>query len=532
MRALIRLKDSESGHSTMREAGLISEYSEDRNEPEVDQQRSESFLDMGPEPPPPPDKALEEKEPPDPFAAADLPVSPQSSQFSPHDHNREYPQILPSDPLPSPTAVPFDFRFSRPRPSIRSARSMSQTPPSSPHVAADLPPRTKPRPRSTEFKSSDEFRPLMLVERHRSHQESASEGAYPSLPSSHTTSRSSSVHDPEEEEEPNKGDDYEMTEASHGFVVPARGMAIITSDDAVQSDLLDSQQATPTASSFQRPTTGHDGLPLPGSRSLSPQSTANEHSPKTPSIATDAALGAVVGGAVAFALHKLNQDNDQPLSILPQLGEHQIQQGLDSMVSDRGIDQSKDATIVPTTGLSAHGRSVPLDEERLHGQAQLQQSLGDVAPHAENTGTRDSNVIPKNEFHLQEDVDFDSDRKHLPGKGEDLFLQDWDQVSPDVEATPVPDDDALFKEDIDSKDDFTPKTTRKGKNIKRKSSKPDLPAEQAEIHTMESTNNSKDTVPDTLSPEKTRQIQEQDAQDAVDSWFAPSSSSKKDKKKE
>ncbi len=531
MTTLIGFKDPESSPSTVREVGTMSEDSKDRNKPDIDEQRSESFLDMRPEPPPPPDRAPREEEPPDPFAIADLPVSPQSL---PNDHIRQYPQVPPSDSLSSPTAIPFDFRFSRPRPSLRSSRSMSQMPPSSPRFTADLPPRTKPRSRSTEFKSSNEFGPL-IVERHGSHKEPAPEEAYPSLPSSHTTSRSSSVHDPEAEQS-NMSGDYGIVEASNDPFVPAPGTAIDTSDSTMQSDLLDSQHATPTASSFQHPTTGHDGSPLPGSRSVSPQTTASEPLSATPTVGKVAAMGAVVEGAVTNALRKITQDNDQLISILPQhdLPQHdddQFQQGLHSKVPDQGSDTPKDDKIMPSATLSAQESIIPPDIQYPQGQTQLQQSFDDVAPLVENIRIDDASVDPKTGSGLQRDANLDSEMKKPSEKGEGIFPQGLDYVSPDLLAVSGPEDNASPEKDFDSRDDSTPRMTTKGKQIKRKSSKPRLPAEQCELDTTESTNPSRDSVPDTLSPEEVRQIQEQDAQDAVDSWFTPSPASKKDKKK-
>jgi len=525
---LIGFKDREPSRSTVREAGSISEYPEEHNEPEgTDEQRSKSFLDMRPEPPPPPDRALREEEPPDPFATADLPVSPD---FPPKDITRQYPQVPPSDPLPSPTAVPFDFRFSRPRPSVRSARSMSQTPPSSPHVVADLPPGTKLSTQSTEFKFSHGSRPPMHVEKYRSHQESAPEETYPFLPSSRTTSRSSSVHDPEEDEHDQRVD-YEMTEYSHDPCEAGHGMAIIDSHSAVLSDLLDSQHATSTASCSQHSNTGYEGSFLPGSRGASPAFNANEPSSKTPSIAGNAAVGFVVGGTAAFALDNLTPDNDQSLPITPKEEEEdQFQHGLDRMAVDQGIDRSNGNKNVLATSLTAQEVIDPLDEEPPHkGQAHLQQSLGDVAPSAENTRTHHSSVIPKPELGLQEDLYLDNNERMLPGTAKDSFSQDQENVSLDIEAISTLQNDPLPEEDLDPREDFAPQNNIKSKKSKRKTSKPDLPEKQVTLPAMESKASSRDTVPDTLSPKKTQQIQEQDAQDAVDSWFAPASSSKRKK---
>ncbi|KAI9781836.1 MAG: hypothetical protein M1839_005628 [Geoglossum umbratile] len=99
--------------------------------------------------------------------------------------------------LASPTAIPLSFR----RPLV--SPSLAKSPLSSPGA-----PRRGSRPNSTEFKSSTEFRPLYLVERHMSRQEVEQDETYPSLPSSRTTSRSPSLH---------SGEAYEITEAPEGL---------------------------------------------------------------------------------------------------------------------------------------------------------------------------------------------------------------------------------------------------------------------------------------------------------------------------
>ncbi|KAI4183306.1 MAG: hypothetical protein L6R41_005472 [Letrouitia leprolyta] len=152
---------------------------------------------------------------------------------------------------PSPTAVPFrPLRFGRRPSSPGLAKSLPSTP--QPSTATDLPmtPRRRERPHSTEFKSN-EFRPIWLLEKHGSRQEPAPQESYPSLPSSHTTSRASSVH---EADDLTQAEDVDL--GSNSFsdyqIKPGRhGLAIDTSLYAADSGLLDSQQATPTATSFQ-----------------------------------------------------------------------------------------------------------------------------------------------------------------------------------------------------------------------------------------------------------------------------------------
>ena len=159
-----------------------------------------------------------------------------------HDADRTH------SPQPSPTAIPFHFRVPPPSPSMaRTSSSLPQTPLIS--EAAPAPSRPKLRPRSTEFKSSNEFRPLWLVSKHASIREKPFDEVYPSLPSSHTTSRSSSVHDPDESA-------YDRTLSLHepdddqSLVFGGQRILNDHTQDEMESDLLDSQQPTPTAASF------------------------------------------------------------------------------------------------------------------------------------------------------------------------------------------------------------------------------------------------------------------------------------------
>ncbi|KAI4148177.1 MAG: hypothetical protein L6R39_002865 [Caloplaca ligustica] len=150
---------------------------------------------------------------------------------------------------PSPTAVPLrPLRFGRRPSSPGLAKSLPSTP--QPPITADSPftPRRRERPHSTEFKSN-EFRPIWLLEKHGSRQEPAPQETYPSLPSSHTTSRASSIH---EADDPYQTEPLDLAIGEQNdYVVPGhRGLAIDTSRGVSDSELLDSQQATPTAASF------------------------------------------------------------------------------------------------------------------------------------------------------------------------------------------------------------------------------------------------------------------------------------------
>ena len=143
----------------------------------------------------------------------------------------------------SPTAVPLVFR--RPPFSPSSKRSTSSPAVPLPSAPAFTPRQRQARPLSTEFKDSREFRPLWLVERHSSRQVRDAEEVYPSLPSSHSTSRSSSVHDAENHDL-QQSLDPELTGLETMAIARRKSLSIDTSQD-LPPDLLDSQQTTPTA---------------------------------------------------------------------------------------------------------------------------------------------------------------------------------------------------------------------------------------------------------------------------------------------
>ena len=193
------------------------------------------------------------------FPLEDLPPLPASRPASPapvsEDHMRRTSVIQASDSPQnhlvnsSPTAIPLHFR--RPQASPGPARSSPSASPTTPNQRAldIVPPQRRSRPNSTEFKSSTEFRPLWLVERHGSRQEIAAVESYPSLPSSHTTSRSSSVHDPDEVGSHFYRDDG-LSDSHAVSDGEDNGLRIDISRSIEREDLLGSRQATPTAASF------------------------------------------------------------------------------------------------------------------------------------------------------------------------------------------------------------------------------------------------------------------------------------------
>ncbi|OAL19659.1 hypothetical protein AYO22_09531 [Fonsecaea multimorphosa] len=104
---------------------------------------------------------------------------------------------IPSGPMAasSPTAVPLHFR--RPPLSPTNPRFSMSSPVMSPSSPLTTPRTRQGRPKSTEFRSSKEFRPLYLVERQNYAKTVTTELAeeYPSLPSSKTSSAHPSMED-------------------------------------------------------------------------------------------------------------------------------------------------------------------------------------------------------------------------------------------------------------------------------------------------------------------------------------------------
>ncbi|KKY25264.1 putative involucrin repeat protein [Phaeomoniella chlamydospora] len=151
----------------------------------------------------------------------------------------------------SPTAVPLHFR--RPPLSPRHSRSGSsntnelESP--QPSMPLSLPRTRKDRPKSMEFKSSKEFRPLYLLERHTSSKvEPEPEENYPPLPSSQGSSANSSVEDLTAV---NREGEYSNLPRAHPtWSDHEQAEAYWAKARAASPDYLDSQQATPKATDF------------------------------------------------------------------------------------------------------------------------------------------------------------------------------------------------------------------------------------------------------------------------------------------
>ena len=295
---------------------------------------------------------------------------------------------------PSTTAIPVHFRIPPASPGVaRSSPSAPQTP-----SAQDAQPsRPKLRPRSTEFKSSNEFRPLWLVERHGSKQESTLDETYPSLPSSHTTSRTSSVRDHAE-----TGSDstefFNSIEYQGEVNYAGDGLMIDTIRATTETGLLDSQQTTPTAATFpdapsqkeeaaqpaaapqsEPPPLQHrskagridevverSGRPSPPDQPVAPE----RNLPSLKDITLGAVLGVSSAGALFAATHEENKGavqtdglkgdenppmEEKPETAIEQSSSHDIDGFMASSV-DHAIEERSGHDLAPDLSSSMNGK--------------------------------------------------------------------------------------------------------------------------------------------------------------------------------
>ncbi|KAL9101844.1 MAG: hypothetical protein Q9163_002947 [Psora crenata] len=264
-------------------AGSVAQYLV-HNDSETEtshEEESEPFLGTRLEPPGPLNVQSPDEEPPG-LPDKEVPSPSARGQWRPPDISVSSVQ-QPHRATPSPTAVPFRYRSPRPAPGYR--RSASQSPFSSAQDASEMGIRQKPRPRSTGFKSSREMRPLWLVERYQPHQEPSPHESYPPLPESHSTSAASSVRGAEETYGAYNQEQENVESGYNEQNLPVDGELA-----ARQSDLLDSQQATPTAASFDHAASYNKSPTLPPG------------SPSSPANVRDIAIGILVGSSAAIAL--------------------------------------------------------------------------------------------------------------------------------------------------------------------------------------------------------------------------------------
>ena len=409
-----------------------------------------------------------------------LPLSrPTSPTTRPSGHRRHLSMLQLSDAShpgasPSPTAVPLIFR--RP-PSVGFSRSSPSTPAASSQSAATFTPRQRqPRPSSTEFKTSTEFRPLWLVERHSARQVPPLNEVYPSLPSSHSTSRASSVHDAEDQ------DPFDNVEPGSSELdgLAERGLTIVTHRNT-RSDFLDSQQATPTAASFQ-----FKELAYRDSQSGQAPSYQNN---LRDILAGDDLKAQQIYGLPQRITHSIDDVFPDVRSKSPSRYDLESHEELPALPSSRAtspydlysaedsISTTKDIAAAASTGATVLGSPQPI-----------------------NYSTKQS--IP------------DDYINHARGSNSDFSSKKTEQTFRSIQ---VGGEREIF-------------VSTKGKKKKDKNQREDnkILQEQDEPRNTRSPSLSDvanfDVKP--LSLEERQKIEAQDAQDAIDSWFAPSASKK------
>ena len=379
----------------------------------------------------------------------------------------------------SPTAIPFHFRKPPASPGFARTSSSGFPVSSSPSsVAFGI--RPKSRPTSTEFKSN-EFRPLWLVERHSWREEPLAE-EYPSLPSSHATSRSSSVHDVDE------APVYDATENTayvegDSILREVAEMSLNTTHRNVPLDFLDSQQTTPTAASFH-------SLP-------EPDSTTQSHSLLP--------TGPFDHGLSVEHRQLISSSHAQDLNAEDQLHEFPSHDAIDEKVdSDQEVRTKLQDAARATSLPEPQSRSTVIEQEYSGSQTMTEvAAIGAAVP----AGAASS---PDSGDQCKKLVDR-GDTEHGPKDAGDEIASNRPALQRVISSI-----DPFDDSDIAMWDNARIADNEMG---------------QAREKTAQADSNVS-TGPSVMSAEERRRIEENDTQDAVESWFAPSSPKKvkKDKK--
>ena len=347
----------------------------------------------------------------------------------------------------------------------------------------------------------------MLVERHRSHQESTPEETYPSLPSSHTTSRSSSVKDHDDGDQM----DHEMTQTSVGD-----GLELDPIRHILEPDILDSQQATPTARSF-RHSAMHQSPISPSGGSVK---STNHSSDET--ILGDATSGAMI------TTPAVTQDASSTAPSFSSEEQEQFKQALDTMATAGNNAQKHEESFTPTTDTIFH-QHYTLHEGTPTSESKNQQDLEQLPSTAEFS--QDYGVVDRTLENLDPRADNDTLGKDVP---RDNDTNTYEQHASEGNNLGDPYEDAMPKNSSGLRDPTPRRRKSKGKQKKRESDVPELLQNRDPIPIQETPAKNDETSQVVISAEQSQQLQEQDAQDAVDTWFsqaAPKKTGKAKKKK-
>ena len=356
----------------------------------------------------------------------------------------------------SPTAIPINLRTPR---FAGFSRSSPSTPEASTENSMHFTPRQRqPRPSSTEFKFSTEFRPLWLVERHSTRQVPTTDEIYPSLPSSHSTSRASSIHGAIEDHDP-------FRDVAPDYVVdsspPAETPSLkIDTSEVTELDLLGSQQATPTVASFQ-------SYPM-----------MDADSPKRDGNLTEHTLGGI-------------QAEDPVLDPL-----QRITHSVDDFFPDRRSQSPSRYNLERKVDLPLPQIDQGIEHEApsMDKDVGLEALAGAVAPAVSHAWS------PYHEQHTQE---------------ESLIKSPEDAAAAEKTLEHSKDETLLADEP-----DFSLSTKSKKKTNKKQRKASEVTSAQGNLPDIETSSQSASGK--YMGVEDRRKLEEQDAQDAVDSWFAPS----------
>jgi len=377
-----------------------------------------------------------------------------------------------SPAIPSPTAIPIHFRT--PRPSVGFVRPPALSSPATPlESPSSIVPRTRhARPGSTEF------RPLWLVERHKSREQFDPEEPYPSLPSSKTTSRSSSVH---------VGEDVDANDEMTFGSGDANFMQGVNIEYSLEpQEFLDSQQPTPVAASFPL-TLQHDENTEKELHSLLDAEYDRDAHVKRVNDLTSApsspSLRSLVDTTSKLPDIVLPADFEdlQDLPPLPPSSDSSPYAD-DELLSSLAI---KDAAAAMGT-LVGDAATALLAREQGDKVTSLPSDLGD-------------------HIHSAKDIVGPLDTARAQQESIES------EMEPELPAADKPSGGPYWQAELG-----TTNTVDQGATVEDDLADPVLPSQAANL----------------MSVEQQRELQEQDAQDAVDTWFAPPSSKKEKKEKQ
>ena len=312
-----------------------------------------------------------------------------------------------------------------------------------------------------------------------------------------------------------------MTELSQAPSVAGHEVSFNSAERAPQPDLLGSQKATPTASSFQISNIDQISTLPPGSKHSSPSHSNDLEDPL--SLYEGTASNTMIAELAASALQNPTQERDLTLPSLPREELDQYLQSLDEIAPSRSIRRTGEYEPIAEGNLTVGGDEVLPQKEVSEQRLELEQKSKGLVPDTDDKDINNPNE--DDDYKSQEQSDFSTKNSE-----DEVKEQDVAKTTADQETVRAIKEDPVLETELDPEEQFAPQKAKKSKKSKHKASKSEASQEQVALPVEDAAINSEDKAPFTLNPEETRQIQEQDAQDAVDSWFSPAASLKRNKK--